>query len=446
MADISDDEDYPAAVDNSAVLGNGGEADSDDEQPAAAEAAAETDGERAEPGEDNFDDDENVTMAESSQPPVDPKAIAERLAGPCVIAGEADARRNSVDADGGGAPAPRALDVPARVGPCIDSAIAQLPRVVLKTPKSWDWVKLDMKLAEHGVVHSGDDGKTPIEVEMSLLKRSGESRKQQQNTFLASAANGSRAIAQAIILPIESAAPPGAKPKKMMIVPVSITDVPPDDADDLEGAVTAMAIEPDVIKKMYNRDSIAARSLPSDFHPDLVDYVSFLKNDDFTTIAAAQPTWETVASKKANRKGKRSAAAPAPAAPAAAVVEPAPKKPKGDGQRTLSEFPSMNGGAKERPAAEAAEAAEAAAAPPQAPSAHQEAAGNGEALDETAHTPEGEGTSKVKKLLKRERFRVSNPEKLAHLPLQITFPPLPEGTERCLMVSMEYYKIVADDD
>ena len=253
MANVSP---IPSPVeDNSVVLGKGGEADSEDDQ------SEEATGDRADLDEDDFENDAHATMAESSQPAVDAKALVDRIAGPCVVAGEMDARRNSVDADVGDAQAQRAADAPARVGPKIDDALAQLPRVLLKmSGQSWDWVKLDMLLAQHGVVHDGEDGTTPIQVDMALLKRSGSMLTKQQNTFLASATNGSRMIAQAIILPIESRARPTPSPK-MMIVPVSITDLPAKDAGDLEGATTVMALEPDIVKKMYNRDSIAARSL-----------------------------------------------------------------------------------------------------------------------------------------------------------------------------------------
>ncbi len=287
----------------------------------------------------------------------------------------------------------------------------------------WDWVKVDMSAAEHGVLPKPE---MTIDVDMSLLRRHGDSRRDKQEKFFSIHNNGSRLLAQAIILrtnPLDG--DEDAKPKKLMIVPVQISDPPQDDKADLNGCATMMAIEPYVVRKMYGRDS-TSRTLPSDFHPDLVDYVSLPSANDFSAFVANHPKWTTLVSKKQSRtksgakRSKPSAAdpqeAPTPcadadatdAAPASAVAaEPPPpaKKSKPERPRPTDDFVGASSTAPAQPQ-DGANGPPAAAAP-------------------------AEG-----KHLKTDSFPVSAPDRLAFLPVQIL--PLPQGTTH-VRVSISYY-------
>ena len=102
------------------------------------------------------------------------------------------------------------------------------------------------------------------------------------------------------------------KPKKLFIVPVNISDPPQDDKASIDGYATMMAIEPDVVRKLYMRDT-TPRVLPSDLHPDQVDYVSLQSTHEFAKLVANHPKWSTLVSKKQSRTknvGKRSRRGP----------------------------------------------------------------------------------------------------------------------------------------
>ena len=425
--EMSSEEDEPEPVpkksDFSSVVGNGGEVDSEDENTEANGDDPTETGSKGAPDDDDFADDENVTLVSALQDADSRQKLTSRLSAPDVVAGEEEARRNAVDAEGaasngGKASTRQAEHVPATVDPKLLEAS---DRAIMKTSgPGWDWVKVDMSATEHGVLPKPE---MLIDVDMSLLRRHGDSRRDKQEKFFSTHNNGSRLISQAIILRTNQ--PDGdedAKPKKLMIVPVQISDPPQDDKADLNGYATMMSIEPDVVRKIYNRDS-TSRTLPSDFHPDLVDYVSLPSAIDFSAFVANHPKWTTLVSKKQSRTksgGKRSKpsaadsqefpppcadAADAASAVAAAAEPPPAKKSKPETQRTMNDFVGAGSTAPAQPQDGANE-------PP------------------VALSP-AEG-----KHLKTDAFQVSAPDRLAFLPVQIL--PLPQGTTH-VRVSISYY-------
>ncbi|MAQ22652.1 MAG: hypothetical protein CMK83_00375 [Pseudomonadales bacterium] len=405
----SSDEDEPVPAskkgDFSSVVGNGGEVDSEDDAPPTQKEAPaeETPKASTDENEESFKADENVKLLTALQDPDSRHKLTARLDAPDVVSAEEESRRNAVDVDGGApnggkAPSRQAEPVPATVDP----ALASSDIAIIKTSgPGWEWSKIDMSVMEHGVPPQAEDARTPIVVDMALLRRSGGSRCKEQDKFASIYSNGSRMIAQAIILRVNQPdADDTAKPKKLLIVPVNISDPPQDDKDDIKGYATMMAIEPDVVRKLYMRDT-PPRVLPSDFHPDQVDYVSLQTPHDFAKLVANHPKWSTLVSKKQSRaksSGKRNKGSSDPQEPSqktdASEAEDAPptKKSKPEAQRTMTEFV---------------------------------------ATGSTCGTQDGATVSPVaspskQKEIKKTTFRVVSPGNLAYVPVKLE--ALPEGT------------------
>ena len=408
-ADPSSDEDEPPPTqkksDFSSVVGNGGEVDSEDEAPPQQKEtpAEETAKASTDENDEDFTGDENLTLLSALQDADSRKKLTARLDAPDVVSAEEESRRNAVDVDGGApnggkAPSRQAEHVPATVDP----ALANSDVSIIKTSgPGWDWSKIDMSAMEHGMLPQTEDARTPIVVDMGLLRRHGGQRSKEQDRFASIHSNGSRMIAQAIILRVNQPdADDTAKPKKLFIVPVNISDPPQDDKASIDGYATMMAIEPDVVRKLYMRDT-TPRVLPSDLHPDQVDYVSLQSTHEFAKLVANHPKWSTLVSKKQSRTknvGKRSKAGPDAQEPSQktdaseAEEAPPPKKSKPEAQRTMTEFV---------------------------------AAGATSGTQDVATVSPVASPSERKKV-KKTTFRVVSPENLAYIPVKLD--AIPEGT------------------
>lgn len=406
----STDEDEPAPTskkgDFSSVVGNGGEVDSEDEAPPPQKETPteETPKASTDENDENFTGDESVTVLTALQDPDSRQKLAARLDAPDVVSAEEESRRNAVDVDGG---APNGGKVSSRqaehVPATINPELASSDIAIIKTSGSgWGWSKIDMSVMEHGgVVPQEEDARAPIVVDMALLRRHGGQRSKEQDKFASIYSNGSRMIAQAIILRVNQPdADNAAKPKKLLIVPVDIIDPPQDDKADINGYATMMAIEPEVVRKLYMRDT-PSKVLPSDFHPDQVDYVSLQSTHDFEKFVANHPKWSTLVSKKQSRAksgGKRNKTSSDTQEPSqktdASEAEdaPPPKKSKPEAQRTMTEFV---------------------------------AAGSASGTQEGATVSPVASPSKPKEV-KKTTFRVVAPGNLAYVPVKLE--ALPEGT------------------
>ena len=406
-ADPSSDEDEPAPApkksDFSSVVGNGGEVDSEDETPQKDAPAEETPKTPTDENDENFTGDENVTLLTALQDADSRRKLTARLDAPDVVSAEEESRRNAVDVDsgapnGGKAPSRQAEHVPATVDPALASSDVS---IIKTSGPGWDWSKIDMSAMEHGMLPQTEDARTPIVVDMGLLRRSGDSRRKEQDKFAAIHSNGARMVAQAIILRvIQPDADDAAKPKKLFIVPVNISDPPQDDKANIKGYATMMAIEPDVVRKLYMRDT-PSKVLPSDFHPDKVDYVSLQSTHEFAKLVANHPKWSTLVSKKQSRTksgSKRSKASPdaqetSQKTDASETEDPPPaKKSKPEAQRTMTEFV---------------------------------AAGSTSGTQDVEIVSPVESPSKRKEV-KKATFRVVSPENLAYVPVKLE--AIPEGT------------------
>ena len=308
-----------------------------------------------------MENDEHAQLVSGTEDPIDARAVASRIhTAPDVIVAEAEASHNSVDADEtpGARPAAHGSAAP-HVPAVVDACFANTSAVLKASGPAWEWYKIDMSMVEHAVVHEGHD--KPMDVTWELYCRGGKVRRDEQNLHYGREKNADTMIAQAIILSVndpdvsdDPEAASKAKPKKLFVVPVQLVQIPHDKKElqgrlpDLEGHVTLMAIEPDVVQKLYWKKDVASKALPTDLHPDRVDYVSFQPQGYWKKFVPHQNTWKLHSATERRPSGGRKpkavlgehaspddGPAPAPApAPASAPVEqpdveqPAPKRAK----------------------------------------------------------------------------------------------------------------------
>jgi hypothetical protein len=305
--------------------------------------------------------DEHAQLVSGTEDPIDARAVASRIhSAPDVIVAEAEASHNSVDAEEapGARPAVHGSAAP-HVPAVVDPSFANSNAVLKASGPAWEWYKLDMSMVEHAVVHEGHT--KAMDVSWDLYCRGGKMRLQEQNLHYGREKNADTMIAQAIVLGVndpdvsdDPEVASKAKPKKLFLVPVQLVQIPHDNKQlqgrlpDLEGCMTLMAIEPDVVQKLYWKKDIGSKTLPTDLHPDRVDYVSFQPHGYWKKFAPHQNTWKLHSATERRPSGTRKpravlgehappdgGAAPAPApAPASAPVEqpdveqPAPKRAK----------------------------------------------------------------------------------------------------------------------
>ena len=291
--------------------------------PAPAEEPAEEPAEDALGDEEDLEADEHATLAAQAEAPLDPQAVASRYEGNLdVIVAEAEASRNAVAVEdaSGGRPAQHGSAAP-HVPAVVDPSFAQTKAIIKAVGPAWEWYQVDMSKVEHAAVHEGDFT-VLLEMPWDLFTRKGKVRRDEQVTFYGIGHNADRMIAQAIIFDVNdpdadeeaSTAANKGKPMKLFTVPVQLVKMPSAPKDkklieripDLDGCTTLVAIEPEVVQKLYWKKDIGSKSLPTDLSPDRVKYVSFTDKDYWKTFTPHQSTWRMHSS--TDRRGNPSGA------------------------------------------------------------------------------------------------------------------------------------------